>query len=73
MREGEEAERSVRAACRAGASPGGTACGGRGCGFLGSTVCLHQGLQSIKNNHRQPGGRGHAQTWTTKRALRSEG
>lgn len=45
-----EAERGVRAACRAGASPGGM----WGCGSLGSALCLHQGLQSIMNNHRQP-------------------
>lgn len=45
-----EAERRVRAACRAGASPGGM----WGCGSLGSSLRLHQGLQSITNNHRQP-------------------
>lgn len=48
--QGREAERGVRAACRAGASPGGM----WGCGSLGSSVRLHRGLQSITNNHRQP-------------------
>lgn len=49
-----EAERGVRAACRAGALPGGMS----GCS---SSVRLHQGLQSITNNHRQPAVHRHRQ------------
>lgn len=52
-----EAERGVRAACRAGALPGGM----WGCGSLSSSVRLHQGLQSITNNHRQPAMHRHRQ------------